>query len=110
MKTMLAPKNQDEYDEYSLACIRDGTTAQAASTMSLKERGTYVDTFAKNWIMNSCFLFIEWARDPELNNGRGYVQGDIVEGDYPYGLYLSWKKWPHLEEMFFQSLANKYIH
>ena len=39
---MLAPKNQDEYDEYLLACIRDGTTAQAASTMSLEERGTYI--------------------------------------------------------------------
>ena len=39
---MLAPQNWDEYNEYALACIRDGTTAQAAPTMSLEERGRYV--------------------------------------------------------------------
>ena len=94
---MLDPQNRDEYDEMMLACIRDGTTAQASSTLSVEERGRYICEELKN----SCFLFIEWARDPELNNGRGYVQGDIVQGDYPYSLYLSWKKWPHLEEMFF---------
>ena len=103
---MLDPINQEEYDELLLASLRDGTTAQAASTISLEERGIQIYVFVKNLIMNSCFLFIEWARDPELNNGRGYFQGDIIQGDYPYGLYLTWKKWP-VEEMFFSKFSKK---
>ena len=74
MKTMLDPKNQDEYDEYSLACIRDGTTAQAASTMSLKERGRYICEELDNELM---FPFHRMGKRPRIKQwkricSRGY--------------------------------------
>ena len=41
-RTMLYPKDYDEHDELLLACIRDGTTAQASSTLGLDELGRYI--------------------------------------------------------------------
>ena len=38
-KTLIRPKNYDEYDELLLACIRDGTNAQVSSTLSMDELG-----------------------------------------------------------------------
>ena len=48
---MLEPQNRDEYDEMMLACIRDGTTAQASSTLSVEERGRYICEELHNELM-----------------------------------------------------------
>ena len=105
---MAHPKNDEEHEEMLLATIRDGTYVQATPGLTLDERGT--KRLKTNLVSNSKLLSsTEWARDPELNNGRGYYFGEYIVGDYPYMVYLSSKKFPHIEAIFKKTRTNKVL-